>query len=195
MSQTQQKKHNIEMLVLGAIFTALVFILQYLGSFIRFGIFSVSLVLLPIILGAATCGYKIGAWLGFVFAVAVFTGGDATLFFSISPFGTIITVFAKGILCGLLSGLTYEALKDRNQYFAIIVAAIVCPIVNTGVFLLGCRFFFMEAIKEWGAAAGFNNAVSYMFLGLAGGNFLFELGINLILSPVVIRILKAMKIE
>ena len=188
MSNTRKKQ--TQTLVLGAVFTALVFVLQYLGSFIRFGMFSVTLVLLPIIVGAATCGYKIGAWLGFVFGVAVLATGDAAPFLAIDFFGTIATVLLKGTLCGLAAGLTYKALEKKSIYLAVMIAAIVAPIVNTGIFLLGCKLFFFEAIKEWGAADGFNNAASYMFLSLAGINFIIELGTNLILSPAAVRVLK-----
>lgn len=192
---TNTRKKQTQTLVLGAVFTALVFVLQYLGSFIRFGMFSVTLVLLPIIVGAATCGYKIGAWLGFVFGIAVFVTNDAAAFLAIDYIGTIVTVLLKGTLCGLAAGVTYKLLEKYNKYLAVMAAAVVCPIVNTGVFLIGCKLFFFETIKEWGVAAGFNNAAAYMFLGLAGGNFLFELGTNLILSPAVVRVLKLAKID
>ncbi len=195
MSTREERKQKLRTLVLGAVFTALVIVLQFLGSFIRFGAFSVSLVLLPIIVGAATCGYKIGAWLGFMFGVVVLLSGDATAFLTVNYIGTIITVLLKGTLCGLIAGLVYSALKKFNRYLAVMAAAIVCPIVNTGIFLLGCNIFFLETIKDWGAQAGFTNAAAYMFLGLAGGNFLFELGTNLILSPAIVRVLKLIKIE
>jgi uncharacterized membrane protein len=195
MSNSETRKQQTRLLVLGAVFTALVIVLQFLGTFIRFGMFSISLVLLPIIIGAATCGYKIGAWLGFVFGVVVLLSGDATAFLTVNYWGTIATVLVKGTLCGLVAGLVYSALAKYNQYLAVMAAAIVCPIVNTGIFLLGCKVFFLETIKEWGAAAGFNNVAAYMFLGLAGGNFLFELGTNLVLSPAVVRVLKLTKIH
>lgn len=194
MANSQKRKQQTQTLVLGAVFTALVFILQYLSLFMRFSMFSVTFVLLPIIIGAATCGYKIGIWLGFIFGVAVLATGDAAPFLAIDYFGTIITVLLKGTLCGLAAGLTYKALQKYNHYLAILAAAFVCPIVNTGVFLLGCKIFFLEEIAAWGVGAGFNNVTAYMFLGLAGGNFLFELGTNLLLSPAVVRILKLLKV-
>jgi thiamine transporter ThiT len=52
---------SIKQLTLGAMLTALVVVLQLVGSFIRFGPFSISLVLIPIVIGAATCGPYIGA--------------------------------------------------------------------------------------------------------------------------------------
>lgn len=187
------RKEQTRILALGAVFTALVIILQLMGSFIRFGPFAISLVLVPIVIGAATCGYKIGAWLGFVFGVVVLASGDAAPFLAIDVFGTVLTVLLKGTACGFAAGLAYEVLKKYNRYLAVIAAAIVCPVVNTGVFLLGCLVFFMEAISEWGLSAGFNNVAAYMFLGLAGGNFLFELASNVVLSPVIIRVLNIFK--
>lgn len=189
MSNTSIKKEQTQKLVLGAVMTALVIVLQLLGTFIRFGPFAISLVLVPIVIGASLCGYKIGAWLGFVFGLVVLISGDASAFLAIDVFGTVITVFLKGTLCGLVAGLAYKLLEKYNRYLAVMVAAVVCPIVNTGVFLLGCRVFFMSTLTEWGLAAGFTDVAQYMFLGLAGGNFLFELAANIILAPVILRVI------
>jgi uncharacterized membrane protein len=191
------KKTNTKMstqtMVLGAVLTALVVILQLMGGFIRLGMFQISLVLLPIVIGAATCGIGVGAWLGFVFGMVVLLNGDAAPFLAVSVPGTIITVLAKGIACGLTAGIVYKALEKFNRYAAVIAAAIVCPIVNTGVFLLGCLVFFMNTIREWGVAEGYTNVVGYMFLGLVGGNFLVELASNIILSPAIVKLLNIRK--
>ena len=173
-----------------ALFAAIVIVLQLVGSFVKFGMFSVSLVLVPIVIGAALYGVSAGMWLGFVFALAVLISGDAAAFMVVSPLGTILTVLLKGVLAGLLAGLTYKALAKVNKTLAVFTAAIVCPVVNTGVFLIGCSLFFMEKVSEWAMAMGFGeNVVSYMFLGLAGGNFLFEVLFNIVLSPVIVRLL------
>lgn len=177
-------------LVLCAMLTALVAVLQFTGGAIRFGPFSMSVVLIPIVVGAAMCGTAAGAWLGLVFGAVVLLT-DSTLFMAFSIPGTVVTVLLKGVLCGLCSALVFKALKKANTYLAVIAAAITCPIVNTGVFLLGCRVFFMPLIGQWAAAADFGtNIASYMILVLVGTNFLFELGINVILSPIIVRILK-----
>lgn len=188
-----KKTESIRQLAVGAVLTALVVILQLLGSFIRFGPFSISLVLVPIVLGAALCNSLIGGWLGFVFGTAVLLSGDAAAFFAVNPVGTVITVLVKGLLCGLAAGLVYSLFKNKNKYLAVILSAVICPVVNTGVFLIGCKLFFMETITEWGLALGFSNVAEYMFIGLAGGNFLFELGANILLAPVIIRVLDVFK--
>lgn len=193
MSTVEKRREKIVALTTGAVLTALVILLQFLGAFIRFGVFQVSLVLVPIVIGSALCNVKVSAWLGFVFAVIVLINGDAAPFMSINMIGTIITVIAKGVLCGLCAGLVYNALKNKNQFLAVMAATVVCPIVNTGVFLIGCAVFFLEGISAWGFAEGYNNVVTYMFLGLAGGNFIFELVVNLILGPSVVTLLKTLK--
>ena len=173
-------------LVLGAVLSAIVIVLQFMGAFIRFGTFSISLVLVPIVIGAAMCDYRIGAWLGFLFGVIVLASGDAAAFLAINIPGTVITVLLKGTACGLVAGLVYKALEKFNRYVAVVAAAIACPVVNTGVFLLGCSVFFMDTVKSW-AAGG--NVFVYMILFLVGGNFLVELAVNMVLSPMIVRIL------
>ncbi len=174
-------------MVLAALLTAIVFVLQFVfAALMRAGIFSFSLVLVPIVIGAALCGSKIGAWLGFVFGVAVLLSGDAGPFLAVNVPGTIITVLVKGTLCGYLSGFTYEFLQKRTKTLSVFAAAIVCPVVNTGIFLIGCLIFFMDTITAW---AGGTNVAQYMILGLVGINFLIELGCNLVLSPIIVRLI------
>lgn len=173
-----------------ALFTAIVVVLQLLAVGLRaLGLFSISLVLVPIVVGAAVYGWKGGAWLGFTFGVAVLLSGDAAAFLAVDVAGTIIVVLLKGTLCGLTAGLVYKLLSRWGKYPAVLAAAIVCPIVNTGIFLLGCKLFFMDTITAWGAAAGFESVGAYMIFGLTGINFLIELGVDLILVPVIIRLI------
>ena len=178
-------KNSTKNLVLAAILTALVWILQ---AYIRIpaGMFAINLVLVPIAIGAATCGAGIGAWLGLVSGIAVLASGDANAFLAVNVAGTIVTVLVKGALCGFVAGLVYNALKKANHLLAVVVSAVACPIVNTGVFVLGCLAFFMETITEW---AGGSNAVGYIFVGLIGLNFFVEIIVNLVLSPVIVRLL------
>lgn len=189
MKTTNKKRMSTETLVLGAILTALVVVLQMMGSFIRLGPFQIALVLIPIVIGAATCGVKMGAWLGFVFGVVVLLNGDAAPFLTVNAPATVLVVLVKGTACGLVAGIIYKLIAPFNRYVAVVVAAIVCPVVNTGVFLVGCVLFFFETISAWGLENGFDTTIQYMFLGLAGGNFLFELLFNIVLSPVIVRVL------
>ena len=174
-----------------ALFTAIVVVLQLLAVGLRaLGLFSISLVLVPIVVGAAVYGWQAGAWLGFAFGAAVLLSGDAASFLAVNVAGTVITVLLKGTVCGLLAGVVYKLLEKWGKLPAVIAAAVICPVANTGVFLLGCLVFFIDTIAAWGASAGFPSVGAYMVFGLTGINFLIELGVNLVLAPVITRLIR-----
>ena len=198
------ERYDTKKLTVLALLTAIVVVLQFAGSFIRFGMFAICPVLIPIVIGAALYGPLAGAWLGLAFSLTVLISGDAAAFLAVDVFGTIVTVLVKGVGAGFGAGLAYKLLCKRatcadcsalegfkgNDTAAAFAAAVVSPVINTGIFLIGCLLFFMDTITEWALAFGFASAGSYMILGLAGGNFLFELALNLVLCPVIVRLVK-----
>lgn len=186
----KSNKINTRNIVLLAILTAIVIVLQFIGAFIRFGPFSVSLVLLPIVIGAALLGVIAGTWLGLVFGVVVLISGDANAFLAINPVGTVVVVLLKGMLAGLAAGYAYKALSKINKTIGTVGSAIACPVTNTGIFIIGSYVFFYSALSEWGVDAGFASTTAYIFLGMVGLNFVFELALNMLLCPVIIRLIK-----
>ena len=188
--KTNNRAHIMRLTGIGLL-TAVVIVLPILGSFIRFGPFSISLVLIPIVVGTALYGYAAGGWLGFVFGLAVLLSGDAAAFLAVHIPGTIITVLAKGIAAGMVSGLVFRLLSKKSLFGATVAAAITCPIVNTGIFLLGCLAFFMPTIREWAMAFGFGDRAGvYMIVGLVGLNFIAEFLINIVLAPAIVQIIR-----
>ena len=181
-----------EKLVIASVLTAVVVILQIMAILTRavLPVFAINLVLIPIVIGAAIGGVGVGTWLGFVSGVAILISGDATAFLSINIAGTLVTVLLKGALSGLAAAFVYKLFEKKNRYLAVLMAALTCPIVNTGIFVLGTLVFFMGTIREWGAGLGYQNAFAYIFLGMIGINFIIELVLNVILSPVVVRLLR-----
>ncbi len=183
-------KFDTKKLVGIALLTAIVVVLQFIALGMRFGMFSITFVLIPLVVGSALYGWKAGAWLGFVFGVVVLLTGDAAAFLTVDVFGTILTVLLKGSLAGATAGLVYKALSKKNDTLAVITAAVATPIVNTGIFLLGCCVFFMDTVSEWAAGMGYESVGAYMILGLVGINFIIEFSINLILNPIIVRLIK-----
>lgn len=173
--------------------TALVIVIYLLTMGLSIGPFNITFALIPIVVGAALYGWTSGAWLGLVFGAMVLITGGGNAFLVINAPGTIITCLLKGALAGLVSGIIYKALEKKNRWAATICAAIAAPVVNTGVFLLGCLLFFMGTINEWAAGSGFENAGVYMVSAFVGVNFLVELGANLVLSSAIVRILDIIK--
>ena len=187
-------RKNTKKLTYLAILSTLVIILQILAIFLRTVGFAPSLVLVPVVLGAALFGPSAGAWLGFVFGMAVLISGDAAAFLSINAFGTVATVLLKGTAAGYFSGVTYKLFERLNKTLAVFASAIVCPLVNTGIFLLGSLVFFLDTIKMWADGAGFGaNWGAYMIIILVGTNFLFELALNVLLAPTIVRLIDIVK--
>ena len=186
------RRFDTAALVTLALLTAIVAVLQGLSLGIRFGMFSITLTLVPIIVGAALYGWKAGAWLGGVFGVVVLLT-DAGAFLAVNIPGTIVTVLAKGIAAGAAAGLIYTLIAKKNSTAAVIAAAAVSPIVNTGIFLLGCRVFFWDFISRIALGEGFESAGAYIIFGMVGINFLIELGVNLVLSSAIVTIVNLAK--
>lgn len=190
--------YKIKSLVGTGILTAIVFVLQLLGGGIRFGLFSITLVLVPIVVGSAVYNWKAkswfgiltGAWLGFIFGISVLISGDAAAFMAINVPATIGVVLLKGILCGAFAGLVYKLLEKLNSTVAVIAAAITAPLVNTGVFLIGCWLFFLPDLSQWAVDFGYANVKEYILFGLVGVNFLIELGTNIALAPIIARLIR-----
>ena len=126
-----------------AIMTAIVIVLQLLGSFIRFGPFSISLVLIPIVVGAALYGEIAGAWLGFIFGLVVLLSGDAGAFLAVNPLGTVLTVLVKGACAGFVAGLIFLAegqaefttnyIKPFGTIYINLLKFLVVPVVITSI--------------------------------------------------------------
>ena len=193
MKTTNKKGMSTEKMVLLALLCAIVAILSYFGGFIKIGgLASISLTLVPVVLGAALCGPVAGAILGGVSGAVFFATADAVFWFGLSIPGTIITVMVKGILAGLAAGIVYGLLEKYNRYLAIMASAVVCPVVNTGIFLIGCLVFFIDTVSAGAIAEGLSLG-AYLIIFFVGLNFVFELIVNVILSPAIARIIDVAK--
>lgn len=177
-----------------AIFTAIIVVLQVFATFIKFGPVSITLALAPIIIGAAVYGAGAGAYLGFVLAAVVllsgllgWDGGFVMYLMSISPIGVILTIFVKSTAAGCLSGVTYRVLAGKSEKAAGIVSGIVCPVVNTGLFILCMFLFFFDVLTGMATGAG-KNMIAYIIFGLCGINFVIELVVNMALSSVITHV-------
>ncbi len=188
----ENTRFQTQKLALLALLTAIVAVLQMMGIAIRFGVFAVSLVGVPIIIGGALMGPLAGAWLGLVFGVTVLLSGDAALFFAWDPIATVAIVLLKGTLAGLAAGALYRLAAKKNGFLAALAAAVAYPVVNTGVFFLGCMLFFLNDCIQFAANLGVASSGPAVIMSVfIGFNFFFELGLDLVLCPVIVRIINA----
>lgn len=192
------KSKKIHSMVGVALLIAVMIVLQFIGTIlpIKIGPVSISLVLIPIVIGAAVYGPGAGAVLGAAFGIIanIFCingmDGGGQMVFQASPALCILVVMTKGILCGIAAGWVYRMIAKKNGYVAMLCAAFVCPVVNTGVFLLGMRLFFMDVLNVW---ANGSNVAGYVLTGIVLVNFLPELILNMAVSPASQRIIQIVK--
>jgi len=176
----KSQSFNTRKLVLLALLTGIIIVLQVLSNVFPVYPFKLNLVLVPIVIGAALINPLAGLWLGGVFGVVVFiTSPDVAFFMNISPLATIIVILSRGSLTGLSAGVVYRLFEKKNKTIAVLCAAFITPIVNTGIFILGLYLFFESII---------GNTIDF-FVAFVLLNFLIELGINLVLCPTIVRLI------
>ena len=187
------QKQRVLYLVQMALLTAIIMALHFSGVAIpAFGT-KISLVLIPIAMGAMLLGPAAGAILGFVYGVTVFVSLGVlhmdpftAILFDNNPVMTFLICTVKTTAAGLVAGYVYRALSKKNALLAVFVAAALVPTINTGVFVLGC-FIIYNTISQVAAGSGYS-PVYFILIVCAGVNYALELAINLIFSPALERI-------
>lgn len=202
MKRSNQK---ILRMVQMAMLIALVVVLQVISAMIPpiGGTVSITLTLVPVVVGAILFGVKGGAVLGVSFGLivcincmtALDPGGN--ILWNVNPLLTAMICFVKGIAAGLVPAYLYRLVANRGaisngsrKYGAALLAALSAPIVNTGLFVCGMFVFFSDTLHAW---AGGTDVMMYVLAGLAGVNFVVEFLINAVLTPAIVRIVDAVK--
>lgn len=195
MSGNRRSSRETRRLTGTAILAAVVVVLTVICTFVRFGPFSITLALAPILIGGALYGSRSGAILGFTFGLVVlitglfgWDGGTVMYLMSQNALALLLIVLGKGTAAGWLAALTYHAIAKKNEKVAVVISGIVCPVVNTGLFIVFMLIFFIDTLSSW--ASGSTNLISYLILTLTGVNFLVELAVNMVLSAGITRLIR-----
>lgn len=192
---TAKRSQKIRDMVFLSMMAAIVVVLQIICTFIKFGPFSITLALAPIIVGAALYGGRGGAVLGFAFGLVVYItgllgwdGGFVNILMGINPIATTLLCIVKGTAAGWIAALIYKPIEKKNPLAAVVTAGVAAPVVNTGLFALGILLFFSDFLSGSAAAEG-TSAIALLFLGWIGINFVVELVVNMVLATVINRVI------
>ncbi len=175
-----------------AILLSLVIVLQTFGGSINIGAVQLNFTLIPIVLGAILLGPIAGLILGFACGVVVLIQVIIglvpfyTLIWTETPLVAALTCVVKTSVAGLLCGYVYKIIEKKNAYVAVFVASSIVPVVNTGLFVLGC-------LGMWDAIvtiAGGSNIFGFIILSLVGFNFFIELAVNVLVAPALYKVIK-----
>lgn len=196
---------KIKKLVGIASLAALVAVLQVISNYITFGEVSITLALIPMVVGAILYGPLTGFGLGALMGVVIITAPSTATFLNFNVFATIVLCLLKTSLAGLTSGWIYKGiiringLKKFKFPVAIIVATLVAPLINTGLFILGTSVIFqgLSYVDASGAevvlvpsTGGFGAAFSGALSLVVAINFAIEFAISVVLSPSIVYLTK-----
>ena len=181
-----------------ALLAAIVIIFQLLGSFglLKIGTTSLNLVLIPVVIGSIVLGLGAGTILGLIGGLitlwAGISGADPFTegLFGAQPFFTTLICLVKMAAAGLGAGAVYRLIKNKNTFAATFAAAAAAPIINTGLFILGGLFLVGETLKANFVEDG-NTLLYFLVIGCAGLNFIVEFVLNIVVSPAINTIVKA----
>lgn len=196
---TANKKFDTRYMVELAMMIAIILLMSFTPlGYIRTPGLSVTLLTIPVAVGAIILGPKGGAVCGLTFGATSFymalTGSSAfaAMLLSISPVGTFITCIVARVLEGWLTGLIFAALykKASTKKISYYIASLACPLLNT-LFFMGflCIFFYnTEYIQGIASGLGVGNPILFVaaFVGIQG---LIEAGICFVIGSIVSRAL------
>ena len=94
----------------------------------------------------------------------------------------------KCTLAGVLAALVFALFQKKLPLVGLILASLIVPIVNTGLFVAGSFIFFQDFLKA-GVNETFPNVGAFLIFGVIGWNFIFEVAFTLILSAMIGAIL------
>ncbi len=168
-----KKTHKMVQL---AIFSAIIVVLSFIA--IKFGAIEITLVPIPVAIGAIMLGKKYGAFLGGVFGIISFIqcfgySAFGAFLLQINPIFTLIVCLVPRVCAGFLSGLIFELLKkiDKTKVMSFALASLASALFNTLIFVGGMvlLFFNNETFAETFNSGGLN-PVAFMiaFIGING---------------------------
>ena len=168
----ESKKFSTKQFVEMALLTAVILLLAFtpIGYIRTFGL-EITLIVVPVTVGAVTLGPAAGAVLGAVFGITSFIqcfgmSPFGAVLLGINPFATFVVCVVSRILMGWLTGLIYQALKNVRQIkkAAVVIANLIGPFLNTCFFMgtLVLCFYHTEYIQGLAQSMKVSNVFAFI---------------------------------
>ncbi|MBQ5709085.1 MAG: ECF transporter S component, partial [Anaerotignum sp.] len=177
----KKKRMNVKDLTTLGLLTGILLVMAFtpLGYFHTFGL-DISLMMIPVGIGAMLMGPKAGAWLGFIFGATSFyqavTGASpfSAMLFNISPVNTFLLCIPTRMLMGFVTGLIFLLVSklDKKKTVCFFVGGFFAAFLNTVFFMstLILLFWNTDYIQGFNQAFGGVNPFLFvvMFVGVNG---------------------------
>lgn len=151
-----QSKFSTKYLVELALLVAIVLLMAFtpIGYIKTLGL-EITLIVVPVAVGAVVLGPAAGAILGGVFGVTSFIqcfgmSAFGTVLLGINPVFTFLVCVPTRILEGLLTGYIYKGLRQTklNANVSVTLANLCCPLLNTTFFMGTLVTLFAETMRQ-----------------------------------------------
>ncbi len=175
----EKRRINTTFLTEMGLLIALILLLAFtpLGYIKTLGL-EITLIVVPVAVGAVVLGPAAGALLGFIFGLTSFIqcfgmSAFGTVLLGINPIGTFITCIVARTLMGWLTGLIFQGLRKLKwNTIATYIANLCCPLLNT-LFFMSCIVIFFyntDYIQGFAQALGATNPFTFvlLFVGVNG---------------------------
>ena len=197
-----KQRNRVLQLTLTAVFLAVIIVMSFTPvGYLKVGLVEITLLVLPVALGAVTVGTGAGAFLGLAFGATSFIqcfgmSQFGAMMLSINPVFTAIVCFLPRILLGFCAGLLFKALAKTKIPDGVSagITALCASLINTVCFvgLLIVLFGKTEYIMSMMESVGAKNLLLFG-VAFAGVNSLVEAGANAVLGGVIGGVLLKMK--
>lgn len=191
------KKFTTQYMVQLALMIAIILLMSFTPlGYLKVGPLSMTLLTVPVAVGAIVLGPVGGLICGLTFGLTSFysamtSGGFATMLLQISVFGTFVTCVVARVLDGWLTGLIFEALhkNKKTQKVSYYIAALCCPLLNTLFFMSSIVLFFYNSdlIQGYVKSLHVGNPFAFVvaFVGIQGT---IEAIVCFVIASVVARV-------
>lgn len=159
------------------------------AGFLKTGNLEASFLVVPVAIGAILLGPTNGAVLGLVMGVVSFAqcfgaSDMGSALFGVSAINTFLLCVIPRVICSWMAGVFYDLLSkiDKTGFVPQIAAAVVCPIFNFILFMLGLSLLFGQTPYLLNMQTQMNTSGIGFYFALGGMNLLYELLASVVLT-------------
>lgn len=167
-------------------------------GYIPIGPLEVTIMMIPVAIGAMTLGVGSGVLLGTVFGLSSFLtclgilhpSSFGQMLFSINPFATIVVCFVPRIFIGLFCALIFKALHKKfgDKTGIYLITSAFAAIINTVFFMGGLALLFHGTMNGMAEEAG--KSLFVYILAISTGNCLGETAASMLIATPVAKIIR-----
>lgn len=173
-----------------AVFALIIVVMAFTPvGFLKTGNLEASFLVVPVAIGAILLGPTYGAVLGLVMGVVSFAqcfgaSDMGSALFGVSAVNTFLLCVIPRVICAWMAGVFYDLLSkiDKTGFVPQIAAAVVCPLFNFILFMLGLSLLFGQTPYLLNLQTQMNASGIGFYFALGGMNLLYELLASVVLT-------------